>query len=156
VSQGEQGQQAPALSRVIRHSRNASIGNPGETGVGPPIKTFGVTPLGQLLSLCSDTRQRCGAVHFDIAAQKMMECMAMMDGMGMMGIMIWGLLSMLLGLVILFLFILSAAYGVKWVWGQTQLSTTGHGESALDILKKRYARGEISREEFERVKREIE
>ena len=122
----------------------------------PRLRHSGVTPLGQLLSLCSDTRQRCGAVHFDIAAQKMMECMAIMDGIGMTGMMVWSLLSMLLGLVILFLFILSAAYGVKWVWGQTQLSTTAHGECALDILKKRYARGEISREEFERVEREIE
>lgn len=25
---------------------NASIGNPGETGTGSPIQTFGVTPLG--------------------------------------------------------------------------------------------------------------
>ena len=80
----------------------------------------------------------------------------MMDGMGMMGMMTWGLLSMLLGLVIFFLFILAAAYGVKWVWGQIPSSTTANSESALDLLKKRYASGEISREEFERVKREIE
>jgi putative membrane protein len=29
-------------------------------------------------------------------------------------------------------------------------------ENAMDILKKRYASGEISREEFERMKRDIE
>jgi putative membrane protein len=80
----------------------------------------------------------------------------MMDRMGMTGMMTWGLLSMLLGLMILFLFILAAAYGVKWVWGQRTSSTTVHRESALDLLKKRYARGEISKEEFERIKREIE
>lgn len=80
----------------------------------------------------------------------------MMDGMGMMGMMVWGLLSMLLGLVILFLFILAAAYGVKWVWGQKPSSATAHSESALDLLKKRYARGEISKDEFEKIKREIE
>ena len=79
-----------------------------------------------------------------------------MDGMGMMGMMTWGLLSMLLGLIILFLFILAAAYGVKWVWGQRTPSSTAHGETALDLLKKRYARGEISREEFEWIKKEIE
>ncbi len=60
-----------------------------------------------------------------------------MDGMGMMGMMTWGLLSMLLGLIILFLFILAAAYGVKWVLGQRTPSSTAHGETALDLLKRR-------------------
>jgi putative membrane protein len=83
----------------------------------------------------------------------MMECTMMMDGMGMMG---WGLLGLLFGLLVLFLFILAAAYGVKWVWRQKPSSANVHDESALDLLKKRYARGEISREEFERIKREIE
>jgi putative membrane protein len=86
----------------------------------------------------------------------MMECTMMMDGMGMMGMMVWGLLGLLFGLLVLFLFILAAAYGVKWVWGQKPSSANVHDESALDLLKKRYARGEISREEFARIKREIE
>ena len=51
---------------------------------------------------------------------------------------------------------LAAAYGVKWVWGQRPSSTIGSEESALDLLKKRYARGEIGKEEFESIKNEIE
>jgi putative membrane protein len=31
----------------------------------------------------------------------------------------------------------------------------GEDESAIDILKRRYARGEISREEYERMKKDI-
>ncbi|HSO20958.1 MAG TPA: SHOCT domain-containing protein [Desulfosarcina sp.] len=31
----------------------------------------------------------------------------------------------------------------------------GHGEAALDILKRRYAKGEISRDDFDRMKRDI-
>jgi putative membrane protein len=80
----------------------------------------------------------------------------MMDGMGMTGMMVWGLLSMLLGLVILLLFIMAAAYGVKWVWGQRSSSVSAQTESALELLKKRYGKGEITREEFEQIKRELE
>ena len=76
----------------------------------------------------------------------------MMDGMGMM---VWGILSFLFGLLVLFLFILAAAYGVKCVWGRPPAGTAEQ-ESALDLLKKRYAKGEISREEFERIKKDIE
>lgn len=36
------------------------------------------------------------------------------------------------------------------------LTTTGDQETAQEILKKRYARGEISKEEFERMKKDIE
>jgi putative membrane protein len=79
----------------------------------------------------------------------------MMDGMGMMGMMVWGFLGLLFSLLVLFLFVLAAAYAVKWVWGQRSGNRTGSEESALDIVKKRYARGEISREEFEAIKREI-
>jgi len=79
----------------------------------------------------------------------------MMDGMGM-GMMVWGLISLLLGLLLLFLFVLAAAYAVKWVWGQGSERMVGREERGLDILKKRYAKGEIGKEEFERVKKEIE
>jgi putative membrane protein len=80
----------------------------------------------------------------------------MMDGMGMVGMMLWGFFSFLFALVVLFLFVLGAAYAVKRVWGQRSSTMTAGDESALDMLKKRYARGEISRDEFERVKKEIE
>jgi len=42
---------------------------------------------------------------------------------------------------------------VRWLWGLGQ--PTPRQESALDILKKRYARGEISKAEFEEKKRDI-
>ena len=80
----------------------------------------------------------------------------MIDGMGMMGMMVWGVLSFLFGLLVLFLFILAAAYGVKWVWGQRPSSTIGRGESALDLLKKRYAKGEINKDEYESIKKDID
>ena len=79
----------------------------------------------------------------------------MIDGMGMMSMMGWGLLSFLFGLLVLFLFVLAAAYGVKLVWGQRPSGIYGP-ENALDILKKRYPKGEISREEFDRIRKEIE
>ena len=77
----------------------------------------------------------------------------MMNGMGMM---IWGVFSFLLGLVLIFLFVVAVVVAVKWLWGQKTAFGIGSKESALDILKKRYARGEIAKEEFERMKREIE
>lgn len=43
---------------------------------------------------------------------------------------------------------------VRHLRGKGRLSQSG-GESALDILKKRYARGEISKEEFDRVKNDL-
>jgi len=63
-------------------------------------------------------------------------------GMGWIFIIIfWGLV--LLGLIFL----------IRWLAGT--LKASKGEESALDILKKRYARGEINQEEFEQKKRDL-
>jgi putative membrane protein len=81
----------------------------------------------------------------------------MMDGMGMMGMMTWGILNFLLGLLLIFLFVLAVVAAVKWLWGQKfPLVTREGGESALEVLNKRYARGEITKDEYERVKGDIQ
>lgn len=85
--------------------------------------------------------------------KSVVETEMMMDGMGMM---IWGVFSFLLGLLLIFLLIVAVVAAVKWVWGQRTPFILGSRESALDILKKRYARGEITKEEFERIKKDIE
>jgi putative membrane protein len=77
----------------------------------------------------------------------------MMDGMGMM---VWGVFSFLLGLLLIFLFVVIVVAAVKWLWGQNLPFLTQSRENALDILKKRYARGEINKDEFEKIKKEIE
>lgn len=45
---------------------------------------------------------------------------------------------------------------IVWVVRQSGRVEHGRGEdSALDLLKKRYVRGEISREDFEKMKKDI-
>jgi putative membrane protein len=82
-----------------------------------------------------------------------MGCGTMMNGMGMM---VWGIFSFLLSLLLIFLFVVIVVAAVKWLWGQERPFAIGGKESALDIVKKRYARGEIGKEEFERLKKDIE
>lgn len=45
---------------------------------------------------------------------------------------------------------------IKWLVSGDASTPAHRDDSALDILKKRYARGEIDEEEFERRRRELE
>lgn len=63
----------------------------------------------------------------------------------------WGMMIFWIIVVIAIIFL------VRWLAGQgrTSSGTSEKQESALDILKKRYAKGEIDKEEFERKKRDL-
>lgn len=65
-------------------------------------------------------------------------------GMGIGMLLFWGVL--IAGVVLL----------IRLTLGGGASSGRGHDKSALDLLKERYARGEIGREEFEQKKRDIE
>lgn len=82
----------------------------------------------------------------------------MMPG-GMMG---WGLGGFGMGIGWLFMFLfwglifVAAVLAVRWLWAEGRsVPRIESGDSALDILKRRYARGEIDREEFEAKKRDL-
>jgi len=84
----------------------------------------------------------------------------MMMGWGMMG---WGGFGYNpLGWVLMLVFWVVVLGGIAWlaVWLFRQGAPAGFGAhppvSALDILKERYARGEISREQYEEMRREIQ
>jgi putative membrane protein len=55
------------------------------------------------------------------------------------------------------LFAILIAVLVYWLAREAKSKTKGmSGETPLDILKKRYARGEITKDEFERIKKDLE
>ncbi len=66
---------------------------------------------------------------------------------------LWGLMMMLLMLVFWGLVIAGLAVGLRWLVSLARAPRRDRADAALDILRQRYARGEISREEFEAKKR---
>jgi putative membrane protein len=81
-----------------------------------------------------------------------------MMGPGMMG---WGYGMGWLWSIIMLLFWIAVLVGIVFLVRWLILSTGRKGqgaapeESAVEILKRRYARGEITKEEFERIKKDI-
>lgn len=77
----------------------------------------------------------------------------MMDGFGMTGGYGYGGIFMILWWVLI---IVGIAALVKWMLTSSgAVSRTGSDSKALDILKERYARGEIDEQEFQKRKRDL-
>ena len=61
----------------------------------------------------------------------------MMDGMGMM------IFMFLFGLLLIVLFVVIVVAIVKWLWDSNVPLSVNDRENTLEILRKRYAKGEI-------------
>jgi len=64
--------------------------------------------------------------------------------------------GMWFGWIFWILIIGAVIYLIVRLTNQNNTRNTPSGDSALDILKKRYAKGEISKEEFEEKRKHIE
>jgi putative membrane protein len=64
----------------------------------------------------------------------------------------WGIGMMLMMLVFWALITVGLVVGIRWLVNPTRRS---HYDPALDILRQRYARGEIEKDEFEARKRDL-
>jgi putative membrane protein len=60
------------------------------------------------------------------------------------------------GLIIPVLVIGGIAYALGWRPQVNQTGPTQTGQTPLELLKERYARGEISQEEFDQMRRDLE
>lgn len=64
---------------------------------------------------------------------------------------------MLFGLLFPIILIAALAYAFGWRPGQgTNLGSFGNRQTPLDVLKERYARGEISRDVYDEMRRDLE
>ena len=74
--------------------------------------------------------------------------------MGNYGYGMMGLGGMLFGLIFWIIIIVGAYLLIKYLIEQNKVRS-GEEKSALDIAKERYAKGEITAEEFEEIKRRL-
>ena len=75
----------------------------------------------------------------------------MMSGLGVG----YGLFGWLLMLLFWILIIAGIVLAVRWFFNEGKLNGSRVEETPLDILKKRYASGEIDKEEFETMRQEL-
>lgn len=65
----------------------------------------------------------------------------------------------MLGIFVVLLYLVFGRGGFKPPWQQGSDRPSSHAEgaeTAIEILKKRYAKGELTREEFERMKQDLQ
>ncbi len=60
------------------------------------------------------------------------------------------------GLIIPLLVIGAIAYALGWRPQSNQTGPAQTGQTPLELLKARYARGEISREQYDQIRRDLE
>ena len=60
------------------------------------------------------------------------------------------------GLIVPLLLIGVVAYALGWRPQFNQMGPTQTKQTSVELLKERYARGEISREEYEQMRRDLE
>ena len=67
----------------------------------------------------------------------------------------WGWGGMFIQMLFWIVLIIVIVWAVRYIARPNQHKSSSSEESALDILKKRYAKGEIDRDEFEQKKRDL-
>lgn len=83
----------------------------------------------------------------------------MMPGGGMWGPGWWGSGYGLFGMLFMLLFWILIIVGIvliaRWLIGEARSTQPGSSETPIEILKKRYARGEITKEQFDTMKHDL-
>jgi len=68
------------------------------------------------------------------------------------GMWIFSMIMFVIMIILMFMFVGRWGYRPPW-WGSG--GPGGKSETALEILKKRYAKGEVTKEEFEQMKKDL-